>query len=212
MPLPTKWSCLLSGVICGMVLAAGCASKTKQQWLTLFFDGVPGSTNSVAAPKTAAPARDITELPPIWRMPPPLGPSAGGSPMVVHQPYAERRCTECHASNFSERLKGDVSSLCIACHKAFLVRAKYTHAPVVDGQCTLCHQPHQASEKFLLVRNEQELCFGCHELESFAKNRGCGAPQGRRCTNCHDPHQENTKFLLFPPDKTSPVRKMAPEK
>ena len=198
-------------VVCGMALVAGCASQTKHQWLTFFFDGVPGAPGVAISTRVELPAKQITDWPPIWRTPPVLGPLAAGAALVVHLPYAERRCIECHASNYSQRLKGDVSEICTGCHKAFLVKAKFTHAPIADGQCTVCHEPHQGAEKFLLVKSVRELCFDCHERESVLKTKACAQAEGRSCTGCHDPHQEDRRFLLFPPGQTSPVRKMTPE-
>jgi predicted CXXCH cytochrome family protein len=132
--------------------------------------------------------------------------------MVVHRPYAERRCIECHASNFSQRLKGDVSGICTACHKGFLQKAKFIHAPVADGQCTICHEPHQGKEPHLLVKNVRDLCFDCHKPDAVFKTKACAESPTRACTECHDPHMEDGKFRLFPPGQNSPVRRMTPEK
>ena len=133
--------------------------------------------------------------------------------MVVHPPYAERKCAVCHASNYSERLKDEVTAICIGCHKLFLVKTTYVHAPIADGQCTVCHVSHASKEKFLLVKNSRELCFDCHEPEGVIQIKGCGAAEDRACTACHDPHQENRRFLLHGrAGKPSPLRSVTPEK
>lgn len=207
MILPRTWSWLLSSGICGMLLVAGCASQTKHEWLTFFFDGV---SNPRGAPLPAPPGHPSGETTPL---PPARVTALAEPPMFVHQPYADRKCVECHASNYSQRLKGEVSAICTGCHKMFLVKAKYTHAPVEDGQCTLCHQPHQAQEKFLLVKNSRELCFDCHDPEYIAKIPACSQSDATPCTACHNPHQEDRRFLLHGlVKKTFPAQKPTSEK
>jgi predicted CXXCH cytochrome family protein len=203
----TKWPLILSSCLCGVLLLAGCSSETKHKWMTVFFDGVPGSTGKPdsAQPKTpqgagtnATPARLNLPEEPL---------------MFVHQPYAERKCVACHASDYSQRLKDDVSNICISCHKAFLVRAEFQHAPMEDGQCTICHASHQSKEKFLLIKNSRELCFDCHDPEEVLKIKPCGESQAVNCTVCHDPHQENQRFLIRThTDKPSPARDTTPDK
>jgi predicted CXXCH cytochrome family protein len=201
-----KWSWLILGVICGMLLVSGCAAQTKRQWLTFFFDGVPAPRSKSTAPSPEASQTQTTNAP--FRRVTPAEPV-----MVVHPPYAERKCAACHASNYSERLKGDVTSICTSCHKLFLVKATDVHAPVADGQCTICHVSHESKEKFLLVKNSRELCFDCHEPEDVLNIKGCGASEDRLCTACHDPHQENRRFLLHArAGKPSPLRYTTPEK
>jgi predicted CXXCH cytochrome family protein len=188
-------------------MVTGCTSQTQRKWLTFFFDGVPGSQGASMSTRSGRPQVDTTNLPPV-RMPP-----SAEALSVMHPPYAERKCDACHASNYSQRLKDEVTAICTGCHKLFLVKAKYSHAPIEDGQCTLCHLPHQAKEKFLLVKNVRELCFDCHEPEDVLKIKGCGASQDRNCTACHDPHQENRRFLLHErAGKPSPLRYTTPEK
>ena len=36
-----QWLRTLAGVLAGVLVVAGCSLKTKQEWLTFFFDGVP---------------------------------------------------------------------------------------------------------------------------------------------------------------------------
>jgi len=190
-----------------MLLIAGCTSHTKHKWLTFFFDGVPGSDGASVPAQPGSPPAETTNLPPVQV------PSAAEPLVVVHPPYADRKCIACHASNYSQRLKDEVSTICIGCHKAFLVKAKFSHAPMEDGQCTLCHAPHQAKEKFLLVKDSRELCFDCHEPEEVLKIKACGQAEARTCTVCHDPHQENRRFLLRArAEKPVPAPNKTPDK
>lgn len=207
MMLSKKWLWILSIGLGGTLLATGCSSTpARHRWLTFFFDGVP---DPQAVSRTMQP-----ELPrnPSTNATPALALALAEPPMVVHAPYADRKCMECHASNYSQRLKGEISTTCAACHKQFLVKARFTHAPLEDGQCTLCHNPHQAKEKFLLVKNSRELCFDCHEPEEVLKIKACGQASESSCTVCHNPHQENQKFLLHSlAAKSSPARDASPD-
>jgi predicted CXXCH cytochrome family protein len=204
---PKKWPWILSSGLCGMLLAAGCASEKSHKWLTFFFDGAPGSKGASTPSQPGYSPGQTTNLisgrAPLREEP----------PLVVHPPYAERKCVECHASNYSQRLKGDVSAIFTACHKKFLVKAKYTHAPMVDGQCNICHEPHQAKEKFLLVKSSRELCFDCHEPKVVLQIAACRQSEARICTECHNPHQENKRFLLHTlGEKALPALKPTPDK
>jgi predicted CXXCH cytochrome family protein len=202
-----QWSWILAGGICGMLLAAGCTTETKRKWMTFFFDGVPDSQQATATAPSGDHRASTTNPSPV-RAAAPAEP-----PMVVHAPFAERNCTACHASNYSQRLKDDVPNICMTCHKAFLTKAAFSHAPIEDGQCTICHAAHQSKEKFLLVKNSRELCFDCHEPEAVLAIRPCGQSDEPTCTACHDPHQENQRFLLRTrTGKPSPARMVTPEK
>ena len=202
-----KWPGFLSCGLCGMLLAAGCASTSKHRWLAFFFDGVPDTRR---APNQSS----VEPLPAATTNRSPVQATAPAEPvMVVHSPYAERNCVACHESNYSQRLKDDVSRVCTGCHKAFLVQAKFIHAPVADGQCTLCHAAHQAREKFRLVKDSRELCFDCHDPDEVLRIRACGDAEDRVCTACHDPHQGNQRFLLRArAEKPSLVQNATPEK
>lgn len=77
------------------------------------------------------------------------------------------------------------------CH-AVLGRAKYVHAPVLDGDCRVCHdttdQPHPGKGSMRLFEKEPELCFQCHESPAAGMNYPHSAVE-EGCTGCHSPHQ-----------------------
>ena len=145
-----------------LALLAGCATETKQKWLTLFFDGVPkpgAATNAPVqtvgvqpAPATNAPAK--APAPP----PPPQ--------LVIHPPYAKRDCTACHESQYSQKMKGKPGEVCFTCHQETqknFAAAKVKHQPVENGECVSCHAPHNSANKKLLVKTGEKLCYECHE-------------------------------------------------
>jgi predicted CXXCH cytochrome family protein len=206
MTLSKTWLLILICGVGGICLLAGCSNNTRHKVYYFFFDEEP---ETKAAPRRTR--RDNVQLSNTNNLliNTNLALAKAGPPMVVHKPYAERRCTECHASDYSQRLKGDVSYICLACHKAFNIKAKFYHAPVEDGQCTVCHAPHQSREKNLLLKKVPELCFDCHTPEIVFRTKVCA--ENPNCIECHDPHQEDRRFLLFPPGHKAPVRKMAPE-
>jgi predicted CXXCH cytochrome family protein len=68
---------------------------------------------------------------------------------------------------------------------------KFAHEPFVRGQCTVCHQPHEADNRMLLRGGEgARHCFTCHD---GLKNAMLAAtyvhkPVTQDCNTCHEPH------------------------
>ena len=122
----------LAGLVCGVMILAGCTTDSKQKWLTFFFDGVPqpGATNAVVAPDTHRPAATnaVSGSPAV--APPPR------FQLDVHPPYANRDCTACHESQFSQKMLGKPGDVCFTCHKDFRLGMKVKHDPVEAGECT----------------------------------------------------------------------------
>jgi predicted CXXCH cytochrome family protein len=187
------WLLLAAGAVAGMVLASGCATQTKRQWLIFFFDGVPPEKTNLVATATSAGANGqrTNEQPATVAGRP-------ESPVVFHPPYAEGKCASCHESKFSHRLRSDLGAACVSCHKSFLAPANSWHAPAVSGECSICHEPHQSSRKFLLVKAPAVLCAECHDpgdMGTVAAHKQKGKTD---CTTCHNPHQSEERFLLKP--------------
>lgn len=186
---------LVGGAVAGLVLASGCSTQTKRQWLTFFFDGVPPEkTNSLATATgtafngTNAAAAQATSAAPV---------------LQVHPPYAEGKCIACHESNYSQKMRANLGDSCLGCHKDLLVTGKSWHAPAAAGECVVCHEPHQSSHKFLLKEFPNLLCAQCHasgEMATVAAHQEKGQAD---CTTCHDPHQSGNKFLLKPKAATT---------
>ena len=87
-----------------------------------------------------------------------------------------------------------VLNTCLECHSKDLTRAnvrrsEHTEADVVCSNCHSIHKP--ATPKFLLVKQQTELCYSCHaairaQFEMPVKHRvNEGVIQ---CTDCHNPH------------------------
>jgi predicted CXXCH cytochrome family protein len=105
-------------------LLSGCSTENKHKWLTRFFDGVPplgGATNAPAPTLATQPAttNEVAATQPQ--------PQTQQAKIFLHQPYAKRQCTECHESQYSQKMKGKAGEACFACHENFLKTAKVKH-------------------------------------------------------------------------------------
>jgi predicted CXXCH cytochrome family protein len=88
------------------------------------------------------------------------------------------------------KLAQEVPALCFGCHDAF--GKSVVHAPVKDGSCTTCHDPHGSDQP-------QQLCATCHSDKAAARHLH-GPVSAGDCTACHDPHQSDAKSLLVRQD------------
>lgn len=70
------------------------------------------------------------------------------------------------------------------------------HGPVAMGNCKVCHSPHFAENKFLLIRTGRNLCLHCHESTYVYENKHHFATDEYQCLDCHDPHSGKDRFLL----------------
>lgn len=185
-------SLLMAGCTAALLVAA-CNSPAGRKWQRVFLDGVPPEHPPASATMTVAPGGDQVAPTDIsTRQPADQVPAA----LVVHPPYANRECTSCHASAFSQKLVTGVSDLCQRCHEAVYAPTKFRHAPADSGACLDCHHPHQSAEKALLLLPGRQLCLECHEERDVArtiKHAGIGQTA---CQACHDPHGGEQRYFL----------------
>ncbi|HEX6883222.1 MAG TPA: cytochrome c3 family protein [Planctomycetota bacterium] len=155
-------------------------------------------------------------------------------PFVHGALTGERGCASCHVGHVSSLpslLAKPVRELCLACHTeavqapdgrtiaavgAELAGAAHLHAPVGQGDCGACHDPHGTHTFALLrdayprefyvpfARESYALCFRCHQAEAFTApettltafrdgTRNLHAlhvnqAKGRSCRACHTTH------------------------
>lgn len=123
-----------------------------------------------------------------------------------HQPVKDGDCSSCHQQKAKEHpVKGSKSfeltakggTLCSQCHDA-KGKNKVEHAPVKEGDCVACHNPHGAAGRFLMNVSEDqtELCMGCHDGALMKQKFMHGPVAVGACTKCHDPHESSEKALL----------------
>jgi predicted CXXCH cytochrome family protein len=121
---------------------------------------------------------------------------------TIH-PVAEP-CDTCHQSITTPhpqnkkktfKLTEEVPGLCFQCHSRFGA-LKHTHAPVKDGMCTTCHDPHDSAQPKLLTQSVKDLCTSCHpDKIDFPFVHGPAATGD--CTSCHNPHESNNSHLVI---------------
>jgi predicted CXXCH cytochrome family protein len=112
-------------------------------------------------------------------------------------------CDTCHESvtkphpqkgKKTFKLTGAQPDLCQSCHEPF--KKANVHAPVKEGTCTTCHDPHSSNEPKLLASPVKDLCGACHGDETeFARLHG--PVSAGECTACHTPHESAAKGLLL---------------
>lgn len=73
------------------------------------------------------------------------------------------------------------------------------HGPVVVGECTACHDPHQSPHPLRLKEEGNKLCFMCHleKEELFETASLIHPPAKENCGNCHDPHSTSNSYRLY---------------
>ncbi|UFS71066.1 cytochrome c3 family protein [Geomonas sp. RF6] len=124
----------------------------------------------------------------------------------LHSPVKDGDCTSCHVQRVKEHpLKGGKSfelaakgaSLCSSCHDG-MVKKKFVHVPVKEGECLSCHNPHGAAERYLMDVGDDKtaLCLNCHDEAPFKEKWMHGPAAVGSCTECHDPHDAAEKKLL----------------
>ncbi|MFN7975969.1 MAG: cytochrome c3 family protein [Acidobacteriota bacterium] len=115
-------------------------------------------------------------------------------------------CEECHESTATPhpqkgvktfKLADPLPELCLGCHEG-VGKKSQVHAPVKEGKCTTCHDPHSSGERRLLRKPMKELCKDCHaDHVDFDVVHGPVATG--ECTACHVPHDGDDKTLLRKP-------------
>lgn len=195
--IKTRWprTVFIRGVTCALALAvAGCATKERRRWLSVFFDGVPAEGTKPArsaSPQTPQTPQALTNATVSSSLAPAAEPT-----VHMHPPYADRQCDRCHESKFSQKMKAQGKALCFGCHADFLAGARFIHAPAEAGDCTGCHDAHQSENPFMLLRKGQAVCYECHERADVTKKTAHQLIGEKACTTCHDPHRGAREFFL----------------
>ncbi len=95
---------------------------------------------------------------------------------------------------FSELGPEKTLNACLRCHGQTLARANIRRSVHTreDVVCSTCHSIHKSqSPKFLLAKQQTELCYGCHQSvrAQFSMPFKHRVNEGTvQCTDCHNPH------------------------
>ena len=126
----TRWT--LGVMLASSTAAAvwcGCTvTKENYATLSLFFDGVPDPNAKVAGGDP--------------------GDATLAAAVVVHKPFAEEKCEECHKTQY--RPSRNDPRACLKCHDKLMEEHAWTHGAVAGGACLWCHSPHESVRKWLL--------------------------------------------------------------
>ena len=95
---------------------------------------------------------------------------------------------------------GATGKLCLSCHTAFSakMKAKHVHTPLVEGECSSCHNPHASDHGVLMEDDADSICYKCHDdvVPEKAISTHQVVAEGK-CVSCHDPHSsENPANLV----------------
>jgi predicted CXXCH cytochrome family protein len=175
----TRWT--LGAALVGSVAAAvwcGCTvTKENYATLSLFFDGVPDPNARVAG---GEPGDLLIAAKP-----------------VVHQPFAEEKCEECHKTQY--RPSRNDPTACLNCHDKLMDKHAWTHGAVAGGACLWCHTPHESARKWLLRGPDRKLCMQCHSAAMLSDQTvPAHADPKSSCLACHFGHGGDSAIMLRP--------------
>ncbi len=124
---------------------------------------------------------------------------------VMHGPVLSD-CAACHiqtgdAKDHVFTFIAPKEELCIRCHS--LPHEQSTHAPVRDGKCLSCHDPHGSDHPRALIADpRKDLCLKCH-TQQFSKSKFVHGPVAvGACVVCHKAHSSDQPKLLIQDPKT----------
>jgi predicted CXXCH cytochrome family protein len=102
-------------------------------------------------------------------------------------------CLTCHKAHGDSQhlLQKPPSELCRECHPQVINKSDgYTHRPVSEGQCLLCHTPHGGSARHNLLDKVSDACLSCHQpgAPGFVTAHSGYTVEKSDCLSCHNPH------------------------
>ncbi len=188
---------LAAGLCIVVAFWAGCSEERNYQTLSFFFDGVP-DPHAVATTQGIVREDGSTTGGP---------PRPAGTVMSVHKPYADQKCTECHAGTSITVSAVQDPNLCSKCHEKVFQGHTAMHGPVIGKACLWCHEPHESASKSLLKTTAPSLCLQCHERELLSTKEPAHTSPTTSCLDCHNGHGgEKIPFLRASYTTTRPVK------
>lgn len=168
-----------------MLNLLACSPNTSYNIQSLFFDGVPDPNQKITGETLTHVIEEDSDSTILYK-----------TAKVIHPPYKEKACSECHSKENMGRPKMSQPDLCYQCHEDLGQSNVILHGPVASGNCTECHHPHKTTIEKLLLRNGQDLCLKCHIKDKIVDNRVHSDIETKSCMACHDPHGgDNNTYL-----------------
>lgn len=168
-----------------LIFFSGC----KNEWLKVFFDGVPEpeSQEEVGTVPSAQPEAIQ-----------PTGKERKPSVTMTsrHPDYVGKKCDRCHDTRSANYLTAEKREICFSCHKKEKFEGGFVHGPVAVGDCLVCHHPHESKNGKLLQLVGSDLCFKCHKPEAVRLIRNHDREDFEDCLKCHLPHVSDNQFFL----------------
>ena len=201
-----------------VAVGSGCDRYARHKVLTFFFTGVPPLDKAKKAPEKDREA----EKKAAGEGEQPKRRVVIKATRFSHGPYASGACYLCHETSETGGFRGlgkkagaagsvakpgivpgklvvPLRELCAGCHETKSPEKAqreglWVHGPVSAGLCTQCHGPHSSPEPFLLGKNANALCLGCHSggyVFSKELHEGKG-----ECLSCHNAHVGRNSRML----------------
>lgn len=129
----------------------------------------------------------------------------------LHWPIAgPNGCLECHAAHAAKRdnlIRGPMLEVCGRCHADTIrrqERSETKHQPILEGDCSTCHDPHASDRSFLLNKPSIfEVCETCHEWQTHSTHpigKDFRDPRNPNltldCLSCHRSHGTEYPHLI----------------
>ncbi len=167
-------------IILSGFLSSGCTPEAKYKYLSFLVDGIPPPQEETKEELTGGSGQK---------------PVSQKLRVFIHEPYAEKMCTSCHESSYSNKLLYPREELCYTCH-SFDVKAKWVHGPLDSGGCLVCHDPHISQYRYMLVAKSEEFCLYCHDKSFILSFKDHADALRLGCVACHDAHMSDRRFML----------------
>ncbi len=164
-------------------LALGCSQAARESLERFFFE-VPEAAETPALSRASSPSK---AEPPRLALPKPRFVS-------FHPPFVQRQCHSCHDAKQRMQVRTDLLHQCRLCHTRYF-GDQIGHAPVAQGECAVCHEPHRSGQPDLLRMLVFDTCVDCHDEPEDLSPDAHGGENVESCTACHDPHFGVGKLL-----------------
>jgi len=109
--------------------------------------------------------------------------------------------SQVNAANKFKLKAGARGKICVTCHDGFeeVLKKRYLHTPVEDGDCAGCHSPHTSNFDKFLSADAEHICYECHDQEDIIPSDALSEHRvvlEGKCLSCHDPHSSDNENNL----------------